>query len=107
MTGVIISLLLAFAANAFAARLLSVGSHPWVARPRQALLRRKGIDHWASVLITCPWCISAWTATPITIAWWHTQAATQLPLPWWFAIPALTATFSYGYGLLATNLDPE
>lgn len=107
MFGVLISLLLLAGANSFAARLISVGTHPWIAQPRQALLKRKGPDHWLSELVTCPWCISAWTAAALTTVYWATGPVEHIPLPWWIGAPALAATLSYLYGLTASNLDPS
>lgn len=67
-----------------------------LAGPRARLIRRLGVDHPISYLVTCPWCMSMWIAAAIApAAWWAGSTA-------WFQIPAVALAFSYVTGLLAS-----
>lgn len=39
------------------------------AGPRGWIVRRLGVDHKLSYLITCQWCTSVWVALPVGFAW--------------------------------------
>jgi hypothetical protein len=65
------------------------------AGPRSRLIRRLGVDHKVSYLITCPWCASVWVGAVVAPAayWWGGHA--------WFWLPASALAYSHVAGLLA------
>ena len=67
---------------------------------RSAVVRRFGPESAAATLTECPWCASIWISAAVTpVAYWCGGH-------WWFQVPALWLTLSYGYGFLAQREEP-
>lgn len=67
---------------------------------RAAVLRRFGPGYWYT-LVTCPWCLSIWTAAAVVPVGWF---AGRSPA---YLIPAMVLSISYLYAIAATHLDKD
>jgi hypothetical protein len=66
-----------------------------LAGPRGALIRRLGVDHPLSYLVTCSWCTSVWISAAVApAAYWAGDTA-------WFQVPAIALSASYVAGWLS------
>lgn len=66
---------------------------------RARIISWRGPESQAAYLAQCPWCLGLWVAIAVAVAAWLSGGAA------WFTVPALAATLSYTYGLLATRVE--